>query len=185
MKEKIVSPGEELGTAEEFQEGENTFQENGFVFSDSVGKAEFDSQNYEVKVQSRKEVKLFHPGSRVYGIITATRKNRAYVKILKAFDNSEQRVFTKSKATLMIAAISKDYVKDIRNRFRIGDIILAEVETVKPYGINLRTNKPELGVVKAFCSKCRNPMQFSGKKLMCTNCGNVEKRELSKNYSLK
>ena len=185
LTKKIVLPGEELSTAEEFEEGENTFEENDLVYSDSVGVAEFDPKNYRVKVVKKKSVKLFHPGTTVYGIVTGVRKNSVHVKILEAYDKKVARIFTKSNASIMISAISRDYVKNIHDQFKIGDIVKAEVADVKPYGVNLRTDKPELGVVRAYCSKCRKPLHLSHGKLMCTSCGSIENRKLSSEYSLK
>ncbi len=185
MDKKVVLPGEELSTAEEFEEGENTFQERDSIYSDSLGKAEFDAENYVVNVEKKKNVKLFHPGTKVYGKVTSIRKNSVRIKILEAYDGKEPRVFMKSHASIMISMISKDYVKDLRSCYRIGDIIAAEVEDVKPYGINLRTDKPELGVVRAYCAKCRAPMHLSNGKLMCTACGGIGTRKLSSEYSLK
>lgn len=185
MSKRIVLPGEELSTAEEFEGGKNTFQEQGIVFSDSIGEAEFDSKNYEVKVKKAKNVKIFSPGTKVYGIVTAVRKSYAFIKILEAYDGKEPRVFTKSHATLMISVISRDYIKDIHSELKIGDIIVAEVDSIKPWGVFLRTNKPDLGIVKAYCSNCRKPLHLSHGKLMCTNCGSLEKRKLSRNYALK
>ncbi len=185
LTKKIVLPGEELSTAEEFEEGENTFEENDLVFSDSVGEAEFDSKNYTVKVNKRKNVKLFHPGTRVYGIVTGVRKNSVHIKILEAYDKKEPRVFAKSNASIMISGISRNYVRNTHEQFKIGDVVLAEVSDVKPYGITLRTDKPELGVIRAYCSKCRKPMHLSHGKLMCTSCGSIENRKLSSKYSLK
>jgi len=185
LDKKMVLPGEELSTAEEFENGENTFESKDMIYSDSVGEVKFDPANYEVKVVKKKTVKLFHPGTRIYGKITGIRKSSVSVKILEAYDGKEPRVFSKSRASIMISVVSSDYVKNLRDNFRIGDIIVAEVEEVKPYGINLKTNKPELGVVKAYCSKCRKPMQLSNGKLMCTGCGSIEQRKLSSEYSLK
>lgn len=185
LDKKIVMPGDELSTAEEFEDGENTFQEHDTVFSDSMGEAEFDSKNYEVRVRKRKNVKLFHPGTRIYGVVTGVRKSSVSIKILEAYDGKEPRVFTRSHASIMISAISRDYVKNIRGEFKIGDIVVAEVEDVKPYGTNLRTNKPNLGVLRAYCTKCRRPLHLSHGKLMCTGCGSIEQRKLSSDYSLK
>ena len=185
MDKKIVLPGEELSTAEEFEEGENTFTEEDSVYSDSIGKVEFDSKNYEVSVKKKKNVKLFSPGTKIYGLVTGIRKSSVSIKILEAYDGIEPRVFTRSRASIMVSVISRDYVKDIRAEFKIGDIVVAEVEDVKPYGVNLRTDKPELGVLRAYCTKCRKPLHLSHGKLMCTSCGSLEHRKLSNEYSLK
>jgi exosome complex component CSL4 len=185
LSKKIVLPGEELSTAEEFEGRENTFQDDGVVFSDSIGEAEFDSGNYEVKVKKSKPLKIFTPGTKVYGVVSAVRKNYVLISMREAYMGNEKRVLTRSHATIMVSMIAQGYVRDIRDAFRVGDIIVAEVEAIKPYGINLRTNKPDLGVIRAYCSKCRKPLHMVQEKLMCTNCGSLEKRKTGSGYILK
>jgi hypothetical protein len=46
-----------------------------------------------------------------------------------------------------------------------------------PLAIDVATNEKGLGVIKAYCSKCRQEMQYSNEKLMCLNCGNIEERK--------
>lgn len=185
MAKKVVLPGEELSTDEEFEGGDNTFNENGFVYSDSLGTAEFDPQNYEVKVKKKKTVELFRPGAKVYGVVSTVRKNSVTIAIKEAYWNREPQVFSKSRAALMISQVSRDFVRDIKEMFKKGDIVVAEVSSVKPYAVDLRTNKPELGVIRAYCSQCRHAMNYSNSKLMCTNCGSVEHRKISSEYALK
>ncbi len=185
MDKKIVMPGEELATVEEFECGENTYSDDEFVYSDSIGKAEFDSENYEVKVTKPKNVLAFTSGTQVIGIVSAVRKNYAFINIREAFEGKEKRVFSKSSATLLISSVSSDYIKDLNEMFKKGDIVKAEIDSIETYRVTIKTNKPELGVVKAFCSNCRAGMQLSQDKLMCTNCGSVENRKLSTEYSLK
>jgi len=185
MDKKIVMPGEELATVEEFECGENTFSDDESVYSDSIGKAKFDSENYEVSVTNPRNVKLFTPGTQVLGVVGAIRKNYAFINIREAFDGKEKRVFSKRSATLLISSVSSDYIKNLSDMFKKGDIVRAEIESIEPYRVTIKTNKPELGVVKAFCSKCRAGMLLSGEKLMCTKCGSVEDRKLSTEYSLK
>ncbi|MEM0359924.1 MAG: exosome complex RNA-binding protein Csl4 [Candidatus Diapherotrites archaeon] len=185
MTKKLVLPGEELGTSEEFEAGENTFQEDGLVCADCIGEAEFDQKNYQVKVKKAKPLKAFTPGTRVYGIVSAVRKNYALITMREAYAGKEKRVLTRGNATLMVSMIANSYIKDIRDAFRVGDIIVAEVESIKPYGVNLRTNKPDLGVVRAYCSKCRKPLHLTQGKLMCTGCGSLEKRKTASEYILK
>ncbi len=186
MREKVVVPGEELGISEEYSSEENTYEdEDGTIYADSVGIARFDDDNREVRVKKNSTVRNFSPGSIVYAIVTGVRKNRVLVNILSAEKNGEKLVVNRSMAMIPIANVSTEFVRDLRNEFRIGDLIKAEVESIKPFGIRLLTNKPGLGVIKAYCSKCRHPLHLIGRELKCTNCGHTEKRKVSREFILK
>lgn len=71
--------------------------------------------------------------------------------------------------------------------FHIGDIVEAKIHEMLGLSyISLRTVEKDLGVIRALCTKCRNPMAKIGRNLVkCTNCGNIEKRKLSINYIIK
>lgn len=185
MQKKIVVPGEELAIAEEYAAGESTFEENERIYSAVLGKANYDSQKHEIAVNAEKNVKSFSAGCRVIGHVAAVRKNRVLVKLLKAYLGPEERVLTQFFATLFISNVADRFVKDLSEEFKIGDFIAAEVDSIKPYGVYLRTDKPSLGVIKAYCSKCRAPLYLTNNKLMCKRCGSVEKRKLSAEYILK
>ncbi|MEM4663057.1 MAG: exosome complex RNA-binding protein Csl4 [Candidatus Diapherotrites archaeon] len=182
---KIVVPGENLAEAEEYTEGGNTFQEGEEIFSEVVGYAEYDSKNHEVRVIPDKKVRVFSIGTRVLGQVISSRKTRVLVNIMPPIDSQEYVVISQSKAILFISKVADRFVKDIEEEFKIGDIILAEIDDIKPYGIYIRTNKPNLGVIKAFCSKCRAPLYYESGKLLCKKCGSVERRKISSEYSLK
>jgi len=184
MRKKVVIPGEMLAIAEEFTACENAFQEGEKIYASTIGVAEYDKKSHEVRVQGRKNVKPFAPGCRVIGQVLAVRKSRVLVKLFEAMEGPEPRVLTQSYATLFISNVDNRFVEDLTQEFKIGDIIAAEIDSIKPYGLYLRTDKPSLGVIRAYCSKCRAPLYLKDNKLFCKRCGSIEKRKLSVEYTL-
>ncbi len=184
-KEKVVIPGERLAIAEEFDAGENTFREGNEIFASVFGKAHYDKKSHTASVLAEKSAKPFEIGSKVYARVLAVRKSRVVVKLLYAFQGLEARVATQGYAILFISNVDNRFIKDLREEFRIGDIIVAEIADIKPYGVYLRTNKPSLGVIKAFCTKCRAELYLKDSKLMCKRCNNIERRKISAEYLLK
>ncbi|MCX8190079.1 MAG: exosome complex RNA-binding protein Csl4 [Candidatus Diapherotrites archaeon] len=182
---RIVVPGEDLAEVEEFIEGENTYQEGEKVRSAVVGFATYDSKSHEVKVVPDKRVKVFEIGTKVIGQVVASRKTRILVNIAPIECNDERIVLPKTKATLFVSKIADRFVKEISEEYKIGDIIVAEIDDIKPYGLYLRTNKPNLGVLKAFCSRCRSPLHYNNAKLLCKKCGSIEHRKISSEYSIR
>jgi len=86
---------------------------------------------------------------------------------------------------LPIRNVSTRYVERLKDEFKIGDLIKAKVVKASSLGIDLATDDFSFGVVKAFCSKCRHPLQLFGQSLRCLNCGSSERRKVSSDYFVK
>lgn len=64
---------------------------------------------------------------------------------------------------------------------RPGDYVKAKVlNNSIPYQLTLK--EPDLGVVEAYCSVCGGLLYRSGDVLVCSLCGNREKRKTSLSY---
>ena len=187
LKQKLVFPGEFLTVEEEFMPGNNTFEdENGKIFSTKIGLAEFDEKSRKVSVKEKHALaKMLDKGSIVFARVSLIKESNVMVSIVSAEHNGEQRIIPFSNASIYIANASSEFVRNLSGMFRVGDIIKAKVLEVTKYSIELSTNEPELGVLKAFCSKCRQPMILFGATLKCINCANNENRKIASNYSLK
>jgi exosome complex component CSL4 len=185
-KDELVFPGAFLTTGEEFAPGFNTFEdEKGNILASCVGKAEFDPATREVSVSCIKETKVLDEGAVVTGMVTSVKENVALVEIFEAKKNNDDLKIPNPFAVLLISAVSEAFVKNLRDMFRIGDIIRAKVAKVNTYGTDLTTKGREFGTLKAFCIKCRHPLRLFGTQLKCTNCGNTETRKVSSGYLLR
>ncbi len=109
----------------------------------------------------------------------------AFVSVNLIPQPGSRTVIHQTIATLPVRNMSRGFVKDAQSCFRIGDIIKAKVATVNRYGVDLRTDEPDLGVIKSFCAKCRKPLHLFGRDLKCLKCGATEGRKASSEYLLK
>jgi exosome complex component CSL4 len=50
--------------------------------------------------------------------------------------------------------------------------------------MRLSTGDEDLGVIKAYCSRCLNDLMRKDAKLVCPSCGNIETRKMSSAYGL-
>jgi exosome complex component CSL4 len=50
--------------------------------------------------------------------------------------------------------------------------------------MRLSTGDEDLGVIKAYCSRCMIGLMRKDGKLVCPNCSNTESRKLSSAYGL-
>lgn len=185
MEKKVAVPGEFLILEEEFLGGKNTFTtDEGNIYSNSVGEIVFNENDRTVNVKGKQATALKVPET-VFAEVASVKDNRLLVHVIGLEDPSKRVVVSSRFATIRVADVSRAYVKSLRDAFKIGDLLKAKVSEVEAFGVNLRTNEPELGVVKAFCSKCRAPLQLFDKNLKCLKCGRTEARKVSKDYLLK
>lgn len=186
MKQKLVLPGEQLSVEEEFGEGNNTFTgEEGRVYSAVLGIAEFDSKKRLVSVKPEKEVEPLEEGDIVYCTVSFVKDKNVVVKMMEAERDGKKKFISQSRAMISIMNVSRKFVKNLKDEFKIGDLIKARVARITPFLIDLKTNEPELGVLKAYCGKCKSDLHLMQGKLRCTNCGSMESRAYSQDYMLK
>lgn len=178
----LVLPGEMLATIEEFYAGDGVYEDKGFIYSSIVGFVVKDTKEHNISVVSTKEWPLIpRKNDRVLGIVTGIRKDIATVDV---YEIEAVRAFKNPfSAILHVSETSTEYVERITNTIWIGDIIRAKIIHLKnPYPISIK-NK-DMGVVMAFCSKCRYPLLLKDNKLLCPICNSQEHRKVASNYFL-
>ena len=181
----MVLPGDFLATEEEFGPGKNAFDSEGNVYSGSLGFVETDSKTKEISVTPLTELHQLRRESLVLGRVMLVKENSVSIALCKNPEKEQRQVIAKRMAMLPIRNVSRDYVDKLRDCFKIGDIVRARVSKILPIGIDLATNQADLGVIKAFCSRCRHPLYLFGTSLRCLNCGISEKRKIAKGYLVK
>jgi len=184
MTEKLVLPGEFLSTEEEYVPGKNAYECEGEVCSGSTGHVEINSKTREIGVKPIKQMQALKVGSIVYGRVTLVKENSLTISLCQPPEGAKQ-IIGQSGAMLPVRNVSRDYVESLRDCFKIGDIIKARITKLTPQAIDVSTNEPELGVVKAFCSRCREPLHIFDRSLRCLSCGNSEPRKIARGYLLR
>lgn len=180
-EQKIVLPGDKVSTLEELTPGEGTFEEDGIIRANRVGLYQADKKNKKALVKPLSNI----PTELKKGDIILARVDsvRSSMVTATAFHvrGKKRSISGDTNATLRVAEISKGYVKDPATEYAPGDIIRAKVIQVDP-NIQLATKDRDLGVIKAVCSKCRQPLKLKGNILECENCRNREKRNITDDY---
>src|SRR2546430_2721165 len=181
MEAKMVLPGDEIATAEEFEPGEGTYEKNGLVFAATPGVLILDPGNRVARVRAFNPPAELRVGDIVYGVIDDIRGMMATATI-QAIHGRARQISGESEGTIHISNVSEDYTEDIHDKFRLGDVIRAKVVQVKP-SVQLTTAEPDLGVVKAMCSVCRGPLELRGRDLYCPRDERTEQRKLAADYA--
>jgi exosome complex component CSL4 len=179
----IVFPGDEVGYSEEYLCGKGCYESDGKIKASVFGELTLDNENKLVEVKPLNgEPTILKPGDIVFGRISDLRSNMAIVEVVAKEGKEKKSLSTMKNATLFVSQISSSYVKDTSEAFRIGDVIKAKVLQVKP-SLQLTVKDEDLGVVKAFCRKCKSPMRVVGSRLQCFRCRIFDNRiKLSKDY---
>lgn len=180
MDKKGVVPGSHVGTEEEFIAGSGTFVEDAGIYSTLLG--ELGEEQKTLSVRSKVMLHPIHAGVEVLGRVENIVEPIALVSIIPLAADNARYTEVPDYCVLHASRVKEGFVKNIRGEFRIGDIIRAKVIDLRNSEVSLSTEGQEHGVVKAYCSKCRNPLVQMGAQLSCTECGAVESRKLSRNY---
>ncbi len=180
-----VTPGDMLGVAEEWVPGYGVYIDSeGYLRASVAGVAEYDVRSRVVRVRPSKPVKMPMAGSSVVGVVYNIGHDVVMLDILGevSLQPSPKWRYEYSgdlSGGIPISMITKEYVKDINDYYRIGDIVLARVLNNKnPY--HLTTKPPQYGVIYARCSRCGTLLEpVNPRSMKCPKCGNVEKRKVS------
>lgn len=177
---QFVVPGERLGVVEEFIPGNGTYEENGTIYSETIGLAKIDAVNKTVQVQRKTKKPLIpEEESTVISIVTSTQDKVAQVNILEI---DQSQVGTPFSGILHISSSSPRYERTMKEVCRTGDIVRAKVVSTKNRVTQLTTIGRGLGVVEAYCSQCGQSLRLRNYLLQCPSCGKVERRKIADDY---
>jgi len=171
-------PGKLLGTEEEFIPGANTVQDGSDIYASVVGSE--DSKDKVAKVRQAVLVPTaLKPGDIVIGRIEEIFEPVALVSIglLKDEKSGTRQLALPGYAVLHASRVKNGYVKNIHDEVKIGDILRARVEELKKDDVALTIKDDDLGVIRAFCTNCRGPMERKGELFYCAACDLSERRK--------
>ena len=182
-EKKFVLPGDKLSTSEELLSGEGTFEEDGIIRASQVGTYFVDSQHKKAKVKPLTSTPvILKRGDIVLAEIRMIRSSMIIANVIHII-GSKRAISGDTNGTLRVSEISKGYIKDPTDVFSLGDIFRAKVTQVKP-SIQLETKDQQFGVIKAFCSKCRQSLIKKDNILECEKCGNKERRLITNDFGI-
>lgn len=175
----FVYPGKCIGAAEEALAGNGAYEKNHEIYAFFAGRV--IREHGELSVLPKKEIILLHQGQIIYGIVADVMENFALIEIEALIKGRERLCTPTDYGILRVMNIRDGFVPSAKDEVKIGDIIKARVEDIKP-SISLSTKEFELGVVRAYCAECRHVMNAYASVLKCAKCGATDKRKLSKSY---
>lgn len=177
----FVVPGTFLATVEEFMCGEGTYKEGGKIYSSRAGIVLVDVKGKRISVASKGGPPELKRGDVVIGVVEETKKQAAMVSV-KLLAGSEKSLPYPTDGIIRISSVRRGFVPRLEGELREGDVVRAKVLEVRNGLIHLTLGEPDLGVILAYCSKCRGILQRAKNRLYCRECGNMETRKISSSY---
>ncbi len=177
---RLVFPGDEVGTAEEFLAGPGTYVEDHRIFAAQIGELVHDAKELTVYVRPVKPMNDVKVGDIVIASVEDLKTSMVTLEVLR-IANTDREVTGETHAAIHVAKISPDYVRELDDVYRITDVVRAKVIQAAP-SVQLDTVDEDLGVIKALCQVCRGPMVRKGDRLWCEECETYETRKISSRY---
>ncbi len=184
--EREVAPGDVLAGLEEFIPGPGTYpdEEAGVIRAAVQGTARYNLLARVVEVRPRRLLRVPTAGSSAVGLVTQVRHDLVLVELygemqLQPTPRWLYEYSGRFLGAIPIANVSDEFIKDLHDYYRPGDIVLVRVlNNSNPY--HLTTRQPQYGVVYAECSRCGARLEPVNQRTMkCPVCGHVEKRKVS------
>ncbi len=177
---QFVVPGERLGVVEEFMPGLGTYERDGTIYSDVTGYTTRDKMNKTVSVRAMVKRPLTPTeGDTVIGNVVSAQGKMATLSLVRI---GEKTVSTPFTALLHISTSSPRYERAMMEVCKMADVVRARVVNTKNRVPQLTTIGRGLGVIKASCSICGDPLVLKGTVLQCQTCMNIERRKLADDY---
>lgn len=180
MDKKFVVPGDFIGTEEEYLAGEGTFSENERIYSTITG--ESGEAEKKLSVAQAKPLRALAIGTVIIGTVENVVEPIALVSMKVGLGGEHRFGETDEYAVLHASMIRKGYVKNVRDEYKIGDIIRAKIVDKRNGEFRLSTDADDLGAIKAYCAKCRHAMKVESGILQCEDCGTKDNRKIAKDY---
>ena len=178
-----VLPGDYVGANEEYMPSEGTYSTDEGVLSSNIGELEIDRKSHSAKVRITTRIpKLQGVGTVTVGEVAEANDAVAIIDLVEIDEKKLSLVPNGVSAILHVSNIRRDYVEDLRQEVRIGDLIRARIIETSAHSTKLSIDGKDLGVIKAYCSNCRQALRLSGLKLVCDKCGSVEHRKTAEDY---
>jgi exosome complex component CSL4 len=176
----FVVPGEKLGVVEEFEPGRGTVEVGGIVYSSQTGVTSIDPKRHLVSVKTATDsVVVPEEGSTVIGIVEKVQEKMAIINLIVVDGKKMALPFT---GMLHVSNSSPRFERTMWEVVKPNDIVRAKVIDTSLRIPKLTTVGRDLGVIKAYCSKCGNELVLSANILRCSVCRNVERRRLAEDF---
>jgi exosome complex component CSL4 len=158
---------------EEYEAGENTFDDGQSIRSLVIGIQEFDKANRIARISEISRPQFAKEGDVVVGNISALMNNMFAINILYLNGKS-------THAGLECICQARGARKRIL--VRVGDLVAAKILGLLNGVVHATINEPDLGVLFSQCNMCGGKVVSLGSNIKCVDCGYIEERKISTKF---
>jgi len=174
MSDNAVFPGDKIASIEEYEAGNNTFDDGDMVRAATVGERNMDKETRIADVKHPKLLSVPNVGDVIIGTVAAVMSSMIAVTIDYINGNP---------TTSKVECICGTRNMRIRNVVLGNDIAALKIVAHLNGTIHAVMNEPELGIIFTKCRKCGGKVVTkSSDAIKCTDCGWIDERKLSSNF---
>ncbi|NIM26438.1 MAG: RNA-binding protein [Nitrososphaeria archaeon] len=174
MSETATFPGDKIASIEEYEAGQNTFDDGDMVRASTVGEKILDKTTRIASIKHPRLLSIPRIGDTVIGPVVAVMSSMIAVSI--DYINGKP---TTSKVECVCST------RNIRkkNIALANDIVALKIKNHLNGTIHATIDEPHLGVLFTKCRKCGGKVVPMRDAIKCTECSWIDERKLSSNFN--
>ena len=174
MSETAVLPGDKIASIEEYEAGNNTFDDGDMVRAATVGQKVLDKSTRIASIKHPRTLSVPLVGDTIIGTVAAVMSSMIAVSI--DYINGKP---TTSKVECVCST------RNIRkkNIALVNDIVTLKIINHLNGTIHASINEPQLGILFTKCRKCGGRVVPMRDAIKCTECSWIDERKLSSNFN--
>ena len=174
MSTNLIFPGDKIASIEEFEAGDNTFDDGDMVRAATIGEKNIDKTTRTASIKHPKVLSIPKIGDVVIGTVVAVMSSMIAVSI--DYINGK---LTTSKVECICST------RNIRkkNIALVNDIVTLKIISHLNGTIHAIIDEPHLGVLFTKCRKCGGKVIPMRDAIKCMECSWIDERKLSANFN--
>ena len=174
MSETATFPGDKIASIEEYEAGQNTFDDGDMVRASTVGEKILDKTTRIASIKHPRLLSIPQIGDTIIGTVVAVMSSMIAVSI--DYINGKP---TTSKVECVCST------RNIRkkNIALANDIVTLKIKSHLNGTIHAVIDEAHLGVLFTKCRKCGGKVVPMRDAIKCTECSWIDERKLSSNFN--
>ena len=173
MSESIIFPGDKIASIEEYEAGDNTFDDGDMVIAATIGEKEIDKETRTVNIKHPKNLSIPKKGDIVIGTVAAVMSSMIAVTI--------EYINGKATTSKVECVCSTRNIRK-KNVALINDLVILKIISHLNGTIHAAVDEPRLGVLFTKCRKCGGRVVQMRDAIKCTECSWIDERKLSSDF---
>ena len=173
MSENATFPGDKIASIEEYEAGDNTFDDGDMVRAATVGEKDMNKTTRTISINHPKMLSIPKVGDTIIGTVAAVMSSMIAVSI--DYINGKP-------TTSKVECVCGTRNLRIRNVALVNDIVTLKILNHLNGTIHAAINEPELGIIFTKCRKCGGKVVSMRDAIKCTECSWIDERKLSTNF---